>query len=168
MTTDKNKYRFDERGFNAEYRSGFGECLLNLLIEFINKKNIGDKTKLNTPVFEHYLIDVFADLARLSDFHNCENPNYEKTMSYCASWWIRRKPLGLLVEDEDLIYVNEEFAFYLVLHAIDIENRIVNNKTKIDESLKKLIYHLKYRYVNPQTLELYMQGISLGLGIKAE
>ena len=40
MATDKNKYRFDEKGFNAEYRSGFGECLLNLLVEFINTKNV--------------------------------------------------------------------------------------------------------------------------------
>lgn len=166
MATDKNKYRFDEKGFNAEYRSGFGECLLNLLVEFINTKNIDDKAKLNTPVFEHYLIDVFADLARLSDFHNCEKPNYEKTMSYCASWWIRRKPLSLLVEDENFIYLNEEFAFYLVLHAIDIENLTLNNRTKVEEALEKLIYHLKYRYVNPQTLELFIQGISLGLGMK--
>jgi len=161
----EKKYNFDAKGFDEAYRTGFGECLLNQLLAFIEKKQIESKIVLNTSIFEHYLIDVFADLARLSDFHDCDKPNYEKSMSYCASWWVRRKPLALTEEDESLIYVNEEFAFFLILHALDLENKKINDEDSVREVLEKLFYHLKYRYVNPQTLELFLHGISLGLGM---
>ncbi len=164
--SEYKKYNFDEKGFTAEYRAGFGEFILNELIEFIKIKNIEGKVTLNKSIFQYYLLDVFADLSRLSEFHDCDKPNFEKSMSYCASWWVRRKPLVLEDDYEDLIYINEEFAFYLVLHAIDLVNKTTKEEKKIVDCLEKLIYYLKYRYVNPQTLELFMQGISLGLNLE--
>lgn len=163
--SEYKKYDFDEKGFTAEYRAGFGEFILNELIEFINTKGIDDKVSLNKCIFQHYLLDVFADLSRLSDFHDCDKPNFEKSMSYCASWWVRRKPLVLVNDCEELIYINEEFAFYLVLHAIDLANKKTKNDNELLGCFEKLIYYLKYRYVNPQTLELFMQGITLGLNL---
>ena len=112
------------------------------------------------------LFDLLHDLKRLSCFHEIKRPNFLKIIAYTASWWIRRKPYQIIEDDNDLIFINEQFALSLIFFATKLKNKknqiIKENAQKLKDGVNKIFYHLKYRNTNPQTLELFIIGTELG------
>ena len=67
---------------------------------------------------------------------------------------------------EEYIYINETFALTLLLQASGCYDENTQFFTEDEEEIKdligKMIYHLKYRNTNPQTLELFLIGLQTG------
>lgn len=68
--------------------------------------------------------------------------------------------------DEKYIYVNERFALTILLQASGCydENSeySAGDQREMVNSIKQMIYHLKYRNTNPKTLELFLIGMDTG------
>lgn len=133
---------------------------------FIENRNMKDYIGIHSFLIEEIVLDYFADIKRLKDFHEIERANPIKISAYTAFWVCRRKPLYLttMVNDDilknhrDLIEINEWFAVsILVSMAFDNRVRIFLNGDDLAlwNSLRVHIqYFLVYRIFTPQALEL--------------
>ena len=156
-----------QESFSDEYIYNAGLLIHSLAEKFYEKNNLEGKVYFNDDIFGNCLIDILVDIARLKYFHDIDLVNYIKLISYTASWIIKRKPFQLVEgTGEEHIYINEKFAFSLLLQAVgffDDDARIKNeDKQKLEKNMSAIFYHLKYRNTNPQTLELLLVGIENG------
>ena len=97
------------------------------------------------------MLDYYADIFRLKEFHDIQYVRTEKIFAYTAAWIVKRKPLQFIhdTDEEKDIFVNERFAVFLLLNECLLcgEKRFVakENKQKLDEYIDLLLYYLKYR-----------------------
>lgn len=124
------------------------------------------------------LIDAYDDLMRLTEYHPTQNPNSIKEMAYIAYWFIRRKPLIVPGEYEDIVntenknltemtrmhilFINEYFATILLYYSIFRnkkprkgvnEEEIASAEEQLDIFSGFLFYSLVYRVGSPKYLE---------------
>lgn len=148
--------------FTDEYISGLIKMLYSMAERFFSEYELRNKVFLDENILEYCFIDILVDLARIKPFHEISNLNMAKIISYSASWWIRRKPFQRINGAcDDTLYVNELFALFLLLHAMNVQKQQVVYE-QIKEHLRQIVYHLKYRNTNPQTLELLIAGYDMG------
>lgn len=153
--------------FTTDYVRSLGMLIRKLAEDFYKKNELEGKVYFNDDIFEHCLIDILVDLARLKHFHDIDRANYVKLIAYSASWCLKRKPFQIIEgAAEDWIYVNEKFALTMLLQAGGWDDQNVSYCVKDQENLVnavgQMIYHLKYRNTNPQTLELFLIGLESG------
>jgi len=127
--------------------------------------------QLNRHLLEIAVLDYFADIYRLKDFHQIDQINLIKIDAYTACWLLKRHPLQLFDENShENTFINEKFVCTYLLSSLlnlaDIDCDEQSNKEHIDGFIKHLYYHLKYRTTNPQTLELMLTSFQLGLNLK--
>ena len=122
----------------------------------------------NERIMLNVLLDYYADIFRLKEFHDIQYVRTEKIFAYTAAWIVKRKPLQFIhdTDEEKDIFVNERFAVFLLLNECLLcgEKRFVakENKQKLDEYIDLLLYYLKYRECNPQVLELAIESFKKG------
>ncbi len=153
--------------FTDEYIKNAGILIHSLAEQFYTSHHLKDKAYFNDNIFEYCLIDILVDIARLKHFHDISLVNYAKFMAYTASWCLKRKPFQLIEGcGEEYIYLNEEFALSLLLLASGFYDENAqyaeDEEQVIFEDIRKIVYHLKYRNTNPQTLELFLIGTETG------
>lgn len=132
------------------------------------------------------LIDAYDDLFRLTDYHPTETPNSLKIASYISYWLIRRKPLLIPEEYEDIVNIdNETFKTRGRMHVLFINeyfasNLLINSIFKRDKILKGiaadelevankqleifqgfLFYNLVYRVGTPKYIEATMLACTI-------
>ena len=160
----------DKRTLSKELIEYFGrETIENLAInlhqkaeDFLSQRQWKNKSYIDDELFFQFLEDVLVDIMRLKSFHEINNVNKIKRRAYTASWWVRRKPICFTEEhDKNTIWANELFALTLLL-TIFPKNKYesVRDKQKLSEVTRHVLYHLKYRNINPQTLELFLIGLN--------
>lgn len=153
--------------FSDAYIRNAGTLIRELAGRFYEENKLEGKVYFNDDIFDHCLIDILVDLARLKHYHDISLVNYVKLIAYTASWCLKRK-LFQLVEgaEEDFIYINEKFALALLLQAggcIDKKVRYyAEDENALIKNLEQIYYHLQYRNTNPQTLELFLVGLESG------
>ena len=136
-------------------------------------KNIGlDESKLHIDEesFQMVIIDYFTDIVRLKDFQDIERANVNKIYGYELYWFLRRHPIQLLDDIPDNFDINEKVALGVFLPRILTEAGIPYNKsTEIPEFFERLkvfidllFYHLKYRTLTQQSLELMIEAFLCG------
>lgn len=156
--------------FSDEYIRNAGVLIHELAEKFYESNALEGKVYFNDTIFEYCLIDILVDIARLKHFHDISLVNYTKFIAYAASWCLKRK-LFQIVEGapEEYIYINETFALTLLLQASGCYDENTQFFTEDEEEIRdligKMIYHLKYRNTNPQTLELFLIGLQTGRGV---
>lgn len=124
------------------------------------------------------LIDAYDDLMRLTEYHPTQNPNSLKEMAYIVYWFIRRKPLIVPGDYEDIIntenknltemtrmhilFINEYVATILLYYSVfrdkkprkDVnEEEIASAEEQLDIFSGFLFYSLVYRVDSPKYLE---------------
>ena len=64
------------------------------------------------------MLDYYADIFRLKEFHDIQYVRTEKIFAYTAAWIVKRKPLQFIhdTDEEKDIFVNERFAVFLLLN----------------------------------------------------
>lgn len=143
----KDNDKFIER-FAALY-----DCMSN----FIDVAGLNEKVKINKLALGYALVDYFEDVRRLKVFHNIEHINSEKIVAYTSYWLLQRKPLQLLVEDKNIVFVNERFILAYISDFIsrkEKDNVLIRSERGMESFVETLFYFLKYRVVNANMIEL--------------
>lgn len=145
---------------------------LDLINDF--KKRLGseyeEKIEVNDKVLQHCIMDYFSDIHRLKDFHEVEKVNTIKKVAYESAWFLRRKPIQILSDDENddvLVYANEKFVLLYLLHeALDDSHDVVlrdDAMSSYRSFVNSLFYYLKYRNCDAKVLELMLLAFKAGL-----
>ena len=168
---------------NYEYLiTAFGEdriksryCLIESSAKrFIENLKYQDYVRINPHIIRKIILDYFADIKRLKDFHGITTKvEAEKIAAYTAFWICRRKPLSLteivnadiLNQYPDLIEINEWFAWSMLISmAFDIKTRFLQSSEVIslwNEFMRDVHYFLVFRTFTAQALELAIEACSV-------
>ena len=151
------------------------ETIYKYLELFINrhKKEYGERVIIAESILNQAIIDYFADIHRLKDFHNIEAANFLKIHAYTAYWILRRKPLQIVQDDPnnvELAFVNEKFVASYLLQYLrgDYTNVFIVEGERLTyfEFVKNLEYYLRYRTVTPQMLETMLEAYQAGMSFQ--
>lgn len=132
-----------------------------------------NNVECNDRILYHVLLDYYADIQRLKEFHEIKHTKTDKNIAYLAYWILKRKPIqinNLMQEDRD-IFINERFVCYIVTYECLQQKKKKSVSMKLDEeSAKKydkyidlLLYFLKYRECSAQMLELLIETFKMGI-----
>lgn len=165
MKTPPNyKYLIDAFGQNTIQQRY--EHMAKRATEFIKDNNLENKVVLNYGILNVVMLDYFADLQRLKDFEEILRTNKNKITAYMSYWWLRRRPLQVIVDaidDEELVYVNEKFIVTLLTKDfMNSSTKLLLSNKQCQQCLTHIYYHLKYRVYTAQTLELMLMAADTG------
>lgn len=163
MNTNSEDYKYLMGKFSEEKMEKRFEYLYAKMQGFI--KMCGYKqVVISSSVLEQAIADYFADIDRLKAFHNIEITNKKKILAYEAYWLLKRKPLQLTGDDDKDVFVNERFITSYWTGEFIKPDTIVSPavEQEFNGYLKHLFYHLKYRPVDPQNLELILCSFEQG------
>lgn len=145
------------------------EELIKTANEFIKEAGYSENVECNERIMLNVILDYYADIERLKQFHDVDLVRPTKMIAYTVAWIIKRKPLQFVKysDAERDIFVNERFAAYLMVNECMTED----NKKYIDkryyaqlrEYSDLLLYYFKYRECNPQVIELAIESFKLGM-----
>lgn len=124
---------------------------------FIDVAGLNEKVKINKLSLGYALVDYFEDVRRLKVFHNIEHVNSEKIVAYTSYWLLQRKPLQVLVEDKDVVFINERFILAYISDFISRKEKnsvLIRPERGMESFVETLFYFLKYRVVNANMIEL--------------
>lgn len=139
--------------------------LLDDVLQFIKETNLEKKVSVNEMVLGYMLVDYFEDIRRLKIFHNIEHVNSIKIVAYTSYWFLRRKPIQILEQEKDLMYINERFILAYILDFLSGEEKVPiilrDNKGLVSFS-ESLFYFLKYRFNGANALEMILTSFFAG------
>lgn len=141
------------------------EALYKDINNFIAVNKLENKVQLNVLSLGSALVDYFEDVRRLKIFHNIEHINSAKIVAYTSYWLLQRKPIQLLVEDKNILYVNERFILAYISDFISQKNKksiLARNEKELRSFMETLFYNLKYRILNANMLELSILSFIAG------
>lgn len=144
------------------------EELIKSANAYIQEAGYEDHVQCNQRIMLNVMLDYFADIFRLKEFHDIEKVRTEKIFAYTVAWLVRRKPLQFIhdTDEEKDMFVNERFAVYLLINECLLggEKKFVSkeNLSKLNEYIELLLYYFKYRECNPQVLELAIESFKMG------
>ncbi len=143
------------------------------LLTFIKRQKYEGKVRIAESVLNQAVVDYFADIHRLKNFHHIEAINFLKIHAYTAYWILRRKPLQIIEDDSqdvELAFVNERFVSSYLLQYLrgDYETVIIAASERVTyfEFVKNLEYYLRYRVVTPQMLETMLEAYQAGISFQ--
>jgi hypothetical protein len=156
----------------------FGQQVLQDRFSFIHKEARGyllaakypdDLFTISKHIIEEVVLDYFADIHRLNDFHHIERSEPEKVAAYTAYWIWRRKPIQLRreptteeIQKLPLIHrVNDTFARILFIGMVyDLRKPLLTDMSRYRRFREVLSYFMEFRAVNPQALELAIYALN--------
>ena len=146
-------------------------------LSFINDNKFNDVIGLNDELLNITIIDYFADIYRLKQFHtDIKHINLHKIYAYISYWWIKRKPLQVIKNTKDETYnsINEKFIAHFLFHEMrrtvnkDIYNGFLelDNRKEIEKKyIENLEYFLIYRLKDAVSLELVLETFEFALKV---
>ena len=141
------------------------------MINFIEKSGISEYLRVSSALMEQLILDCFADIKRLKEFHEIINAQKIKMDAYLCHWILKRKPIQIIKDNNEVdirrFAANEQFVCtLLIMSCIDeISNLESVDMNKLNTFQNHLLYHLKYRTVNPQILELMILSFKSALNL---
>ncbi len=165
----------------SELVDSFGEdkikkrylTMYEYLESFISRNKYENNVIIADSVLNQMIVDYFADIYRLKEFHKISHINFLKIHAYTAYWILRRKPLQIIKDDNenvDLAFVNEDFVASYLLQFLQGEhqNVIILQEDRQDylEFAKNLKYFLRYRTITPQMLETMLEAYNAGIAFR--
>ena len=172
MINDMESYKYLIEAFGPEKIMSRYDLLCSLMREFIAREGIETLVYVSKAVLWKVILDYFADIHRLKDFHNINKVNQDKITAYTLYWLIRRKPIQIREEadEESASFVNERFAvsyLQMCLFGDDLTTLVSPVKQYEHENFfKTLQYFVKYRNADAQTLELIIVAYRAGRAFK--
>jgi hypothetical protein len=159
--------QFTEEALQSRFARLLEECRV-----FLDESELSENMRVEESILSHVVLDYYADIARLKEFHKIERVNDIKITAYLYYWFIRRKPiqamLGSAVETTDstiekLSYANELFVYSQLVHFLqkDLSEDILA-RPHFSTFLNSLYYFLKYRLYDAQTLEMLLISFLAG------
>ncbi|MCL2805187.1 MAG: hypothetical protein FWD26_04535 [Treponema sp.] len=140
-------------------------ALFDNMEHYIKESGYQEKVIINPLLLGYMLIDYFEDIRRLKGFHKLDQINTIKIVAYTAYWLLRRKPIQVTAIDKDVVYINEKFVLAYILEHLYLEgkNHILDREDiGLLSFSKNLLYFLKYRFYNAQSLEMLLISFYAG------
>lgn len=171
MATNRSNYDYEEllQNFGKDKLISRYNTLEEYAKIFIERNKYQDKVILSYSLLNQAIIDYFADINRLKNFHNIEKINYIKIHAYSAYWLLKRKPIQLTVDDDEnmeLAFVNENFVASYLMQFLRGDNKgvVIKKADQLyyNEFVENLKYVLRYRLVTPQLLETILESYNAG------
>jgi len=124
--------------------------------EFSKSYGLDDTSiRLDKITLEVAIFDYFADIQRLKDFHKAiSRINDDKIFAYECVWFLSRKPIQLVRDDENLVHINEKFVADVIFNHLIGDFPRACEYDELKEFYQALLYHLIYRPLDPRSLEL--------------
>lgn len=145
------------------------EQILREMQSFLHTIKYQDKANVNEVILMHAILDYFSDVLRLKSYQKIKHINEIKIKAYETFWLIQRKPIQLLCpapEDDSMIYLNEKFVLSrLISYLLDDQYTkplLDRNQKPFKNFVDTLYYYLKFRRVDPQTIELMILAYKAG------
>ena len=90
--------------------------------------------------------------------------NSIKIISYTSYWLLKRKPIQVIGEDKELIYVNERFVLAYVLDYFsgDKGNMLLRENVGLKAFNESLFYYFKFRKITPHSIEMILMAFFAG------
>jgi hypothetical protein len=157
---------FEKQKLISRYKT-----LLVIATDFIQKMGYSNSVYINEMILLYAMCDYFSDILRLKSFHNIDRINEIKILSYEIYWLLKRKPLQIRDNNKDFIYVNEQFALSRILHYLS-DDKKESTRTlggdKLEFFVNTLLYYLKYRPFDAQSLEMFLISFNAGVIFEQE
>lgn len=169
---ENNEYNYSKYLDTPEKKNKFElrfKELVKTANEFIEEAGYFENVECNERIMLNVILDYYADIDRLKQFHDVDLVRPTKMIAYTVAWIVRRKPLQFVrySDDERDMFVNERFAAYLMVNecmtADDKKYIDKKNYAQLREYSDLLLYYFKYRECNPQVIELAIESFKLGM-----
>lgn len=167
---NKSNYDYEEiiQHFGKEKIMSRFSALEEYLNIFIGRSKFRDNVMISYSLLNQAVIDYFADIDRLKNFHHINKINFIKVHAYSAYWLLRRKPIQIVDDNDDteLAFMNENFVVSYLLQFLrgDDKGVVIKKKDRLDydEFVENLKYVLRYRVVTAQMLETILESYIAG------
>lgn len=142
--------------------------LYDKMTEYIRIRGLEEKLIIHEGILQQAVMDYFVDIYRMKEFHKVDRAGMSKILAYEAYWILRRKPIQLCVDamDDRLVFANEGFVTTLLAHDFFItmsgEKISQEQEERMIAFLRHLNYHLKYRTLDKQNLEIMLMAYRTG------
>ena len=170
------RYNMDYEQLIKDVGEGDFSSRLNNMIDLVNKflsdAKYPNTVVCNERIMYHVLLDYYADIRRLKEFHDIKHTKTDKVVAYLVYWILRRKPIQLqeYSEKEKDIFVNERFAcsFLITECLLEDDKNVISKEAalKLDKYIDLVLYYFKYRHCDPQVIELMIESFKMGKAIK--
>ena len=144
------------------------EYIYDKMKDYIHERNLESSLNINVNILQQAVMDYFADIYRLKEFHKIEHINKAKIAAYEVYWLCRRKPIQVNPgeQNQKLIFANEGFLTTFIAYECLLPNEVEPLSEKQSEEflrfLRQVNYHLKYRNYDKQCLELMIYSFHTG------
>ena len=140
--------------------------ILRRLAEFITVKKIVQCVTVDQEMLKTAIYDYYVDIARVKNFQQLERVNPEKIYGYMAYWLLKRKPIQVKEVFPESRFINELFVTSFLIASILAEKSLTGTQCTQNKTFNKfqslLFYHLKYRSITQQSLELMIEAFFCG------
>jgi hypothetical protein len=162
-------YRYILDNFGKDVIEGRTNWLKELMDAYIKQEGIGEFVYISETIFFHVILDYFADIDRLKEFHNIDRTNVIKIYSYLVYWILRRKPIQIIQNaSEEYAFVNEQFCTELLRGFLFDNPANIPIRQESQESINDFIntmsYFFKYRDYSAKSIELTLIAFNAGRG----
>lgn len=171
MATNKSNYDYEEiiEHFGKEKIMQRYSTLEEYLNSFIERSKFKDNVIISYSLLNQAVIDYFADVDRLKNFHHIDNINFIKIHAYSAYWILRRRPIQIVKDcgdNTEIAFINENFVASYLLQFLRGEDKgvVIKKEDRLDYDgfVENLKYVLRYRMVTPQTIETMLEAYVAG------
>lgn len=149
---------------NDKFSQRFSALLDNMNV-FIEKAGFDGKVIVNELALGYMLLDYFEDIRRLKEFHRIDHINGVKIVAYTSYWFLRRKPIQIIEQEKELIYINERFVLAYILEFLSGNYEpplILRDNKGLKSFSESLFYFLKYRVNGANSLEMILTSFFAG------
>jgi hypothetical protein len=145
-----------------------GKVLNDQYEYFIQSIGIDEsKVHLQMDLLFEVVLNYFADILRIKDFHEHERVNSVKIAAYSAYWILRIKPIQIIQFDvthrERFLFLNEYFAVtVLFAYLFNYEQQYFHNPkflTAWNRFYDYIVYSFHHRKLDPQSIELAIEAL---------
>lgn len=150
------------------------QYLYDLIFHFIEgfrRNDIGEKLCINERILMHCVLEYYEDILKVKSAHDLNHTNSPKVMAYTVYWILRRHPIQITLdaqdaENDDLVFANEKFVLSMIMsfltHGAETEPLLDENLTIYKAFINSFYYFLKFRRVDPQSIEMIILSFRLG------
>lgn len=140
-------------------------ALYDNVTEFIEIAGLQGKAKISEISLAYMLVDYFEDIRRLKTYHEIDHANAIKIVAYTSYWFLRRKPIQIIDNSKELVYLNERFVVAYILDFLSGNKEVTileSDKEGLKSFSELLFYFLKYRLSGANSLELMITSFFAG------
>jgi hypothetical protein len=108
------------------------------------------------------ILNYYADVQRLKEFHAIKRINVVKINSYLVYWFLRVSPVQLKTSGNDGLFINIKIAVTKLISRFFHNN--INDVQLLERYAEEIYYYLKHRLYTPQLIELMINSFFVGAG----